>query len=166
MSVKLQRLFGKLTGDRLTVFVLDDPGSGIRLPGFRFINWFAVRCVRTRGTVRRLKTGSVSRGRWRWIFLCPRVFFVKTFWRDSWKWLMRHSHITFTDVQGFHKLLRSPVQIFQRNLSIYVKCLIILKPKLVFYRYGIFYISMSLSPKLLYKAWVNILFTLLKINIF
>lgn len=105
-----------LTGDWLTVFVLNHSGSWIWLSDFRF----GVRVAASGhvgNAVWRVKHRSVARRRWGRIPpLRLGVFFVEKLRRDVRERLMGHSHITFSNVQRFHELLRCPVQIFQRDL--------------------------------------------------
>lgn len=101
--------FVKLTGDRLSVLVFDHPGAGIRLSGFRPMTLIATGRGHVRRAVRRSQNRSVARR--------VRMFLVEKSRRDRRKRLMRHAHVPFTNVQGFHELLRSTVQILQRYLQ-------------------------------------------------
>jgi len=110
-----------LTGDRLTVFVLDHSGSWIRLSDFRFVVRVAA-SGHVGNAVRRVKHRSVAGRRWGWITpLRLGVLFVEKLRRDVRERLMGHSHITFSNVQRFHELLWCPMQIFQRDLREKIK---------------------------------------------
>lgn len=107
----------KLTGDRLTVFVFDYPSTGIWLSNFRFVVRIATGCGHVGCAVRWTKNRSGARQWWRWVVMSLMMLFMEKPWRNRRKRLMRYAHIAFSDVQSFHELLWSPMQIFQRHLK-------------------------------------------------